>query len=282
MILRLFFTVAFTTALLPASDRCDRACLQGSLDTYLDALAKHDASKLPVATSVKFTENGKEMKLGEGFWKTAGATKYRLYVVDPEEEGAVAQAVIDENGAPDIFFVRLKLKNRKMAEVETMVCRKSQATFFAPEKMTAAPAIYSEKVPDAQQSTRSQLIADASAYFNAIQTEGTPEYKAAPLAVEMNRFENGVQTTNVPVMGNPAMSGPEQLDRGIFKGLIVDHRRFPVVDVEHGVVVGMMLMHAKIEGEILITEMFKISGAKIRQVQAVMVNARGASTTGWK
>ena len=44
----------------------------------------------------------------------------------------------------------------------------------------------------------------------------------------MNRFENGVQTTNVPVMGKPAMSGAEQLDKGMFKGLVIDHRRFPV------------------------------------------------------
>ena len=281
MIHKFLLTSALACAALSAAEKCDRACLQGSLDTYLDALAKHDPSKLPTAASVKFTENGKEMKLGDGFWKTAGATKYRLYVVDPEEDGAVAQAVVEENGAPDIFFVRLKLKHRKITEAETLVCRKNQAGFFAPEKMTAAPAIYSEKVPEAKQSTRSQLIADASAYFNAIQTEGTPAYKAAPLAVEMNRFENGVQTTNVPVMGNPAMSGPEQLDRGIFKGLVVDHRRFPVVDVENGVVVGMMLMHAK-EGGILISEMFKISGAKIRQVQAVMVNVPDESSVGWK
>jgi hypothetical protein len=279
--IRFLLTLAVTSAALSAGEPCDRVCLQGSLDTYFDALATHDPSKLSVAASVKFTENGKEMKLGEGFWKAAGVTKYRLNVLDPEESGAVAQAVVEENGARDIFFVRLKLKDRKIAEIETLVCRKSQATFFAPEKMIAAPAIYGEKVPEAQQSTRSQLIADASAYFNAIQTEGTPEYKAAPLAVEMNRFENGVQTTNVPVMGNPAMSGPEQLDRGIFKGLIVDHRRFPVVDVENGVVAGMMLMHAK-EGGILISEIFKISGAKIRQVQAVMVNVPDNSTTGWK
>jgi len=281
MIRRLLLILAAAGVALSAAERCDRACLHASLDTYLGALAKHDPSSLPVAAHVKFTENGTEMKLGEGFWKTAGATKYRLYVVDPEESGAVAQAVVDENGAPDIFFVRLKLKDRKITEIETLVCRKNQAGFFAPEKMTAAPAIYSEKVPEGKQSTRAQLIEDASSYFTAIQTEGTPAYKAAPLAVEMNRFENGVQTTNVPIMGNPAMSGPEQLDRGIFKGLVVDHRRFPVVDVENGVVVGMMLMHAK-EGGILISEMFKISGAKIRQVQAVMVNVPDNSTTGWK
>ncbi len=108
-----------------------------------------------------------------------------------------------------------------------------------------------------------------------MQTEGSKDYKPAPIAADMNRFENGEQTTNVPVMGNPAMSGAEQLDKGIFKGLTIDHRRFPVVDRENGVVLGIMLMHAQMNGQmggILIAEMFKVAGRKIHQVQAVMVN----------
>jgi hypothetical protein len=286
--IRALLIFIITTAVLPAADKssgkCDRACLQGFVDSYLDALAKHDPSKLPVDAAVKFTENGQELKLGEGFWKAAGASKYRLYALDPAASDAAVQAVVAENGDLDTFFVRLKLRNKKITEVETLVCRKSQAVFFAPEKMTTEPALYGEKLPDAEQAPRSQLIRDASAYFTAVQTEGTPDYKGAPLAPTMNRFENGVQTTNVPVMGNPAMSGAEQLDKGVFKGLVVDHRRFPVVDVEHGVVVGMVLMHSNANGQkndILISEMFKIAGAKIQQVQAVMVNVPN-STTGWK
>lgn len=265
--------------------KCDRACLQGFVDSYLDAMASHDASKLPVASPVRFTENGKEMKLGEGFWKTAGKSSYRLYALDPAAGDAGAQAVVKENGEPAIFFVRLKVKDKKITEVETLVCRKGQAGFFAPDKMTTAPAIFSERVPDAQQSARSQLIRDASAYFTAVQTEGTPDYKEAPLAPEANRFENGLQTTNVPMMGQPAMSAGAQLDKGLFKGLLIDHRRFPVVDVEHGVVIGLVLMHANMNGQkntILISEMFKVVGAKIRQVQAVMVNVPADATTGWK
>jgi hypothetical protein len=284
MIRRVLLIVAITAARLPAAT-CDRACLQGIIDSYLDALAKHDPSKLPVAASVKFTENGKELKLGEGFWKTAGASTYRLYAIDPQAGDAAAQAVVAENGELDTFFVRLKVKARKISEAETLVCRKGQAGFFAPEKMTAAPALYGEPVKDSERSVRSQLIDDASAYFTAVQTEGTKDYHSAPLSPAMNRFENGVQTTNVPVLGSPAMSGAEQLDKGIFKGLVIDHRRFPVVDEEHGVVVGLVLMHANVNGQmggILISEMFKIAGKQIQQVQAVMVNVPNDSTTGWK
>jgi len=289
MLHRTVLIIAITAAALPAAGAsatgCDRACLQGFIDSYFDALAKHDPSRLPVAASVKFTENGRELKLGEGFWKTAGQSSYRLYALDPAAGDAGAQAVVAENGDVDTFFVRLKLKDKKITEVETLVCRKGQAGFFAPEKMTTAPAIYSEKVADVEQSARSQLIRDASAYFTAVQTEGTPDYKEAPLAPEANRFENGVQTTNVPMLGSPAMSASAQLDKGIFKGLLIDHRRFPVVDVEHGVVVGLVLMHANMNGQkntILISEMFKVVAAKIRQVQAVMVNVPDNSDTGWK
>jgi hypothetical protein len=284
MIPRVLLIVAITAAALPAAT-CDRACLQGIIDSYLDALAKHDPSKLPVAASVKFTENGKELKLGEGFWKTAGASTYRLYAIDPQAGDAAAQAVVAENGELDTFFVRLKVKAGKISEAETLVCRKGQAGFFAPEKMTAAPALYGEPVKDSERSVRSQLIDDASAYFTAVQTEGTKDYQSAPLSPAMNRFENGVQTTNVPVLGSPAMSGAEQLDKGIFKGLVIDHRRFPVVDEEHGIVVGLVLMHANMNGRmggILISEMFKIAGKQIQQVQAVMVNVPNDSTTGWK
>ncbi|HEX5226305.1 MAG TPA: hypothetical protein VFW44_01285 [Bryobacteraceae bacterium] len=284
--IRIALIVAVAAAALHAEGtKCDRACLQGFVDSYLDAMAGHDASKLPVAPSVRFTENGKEMKLGEGFWRTAGKSSYRLYALDPAAGDAGAQAVVSEHGEPAIFFVRLKVKDQKITEAETLVCRKGHAGFFAPEKMTTAPAIFSEKVPDAQQSARSQLIRDASAYFTAVQTEGTPDYKEAPLAPEANRFENGLQTTNVPMMGQPAMSASAQLDKGLFKGLLIDHRRFPVVDVEHGVVIGLVMMHANMNGQkntILISEMFKVVGAKIRQVQAVMVNVGADAATGWK
>lgn len=50
---------------------CDRACLKNVMTTYLNALVAHDASKVPIASNVRFTEDAKDLKVGEGFWKTA-------------------------------------------------------------------------------------------------------------------------------------------------------------------------------------------------------------------
>ena len=83
--------------------------------------------------------------MGEGFWKTAGASTYRLYALDPQAGDAAAQAVVAENGELDTFFVRLKVKARKISGSGALVCRKGQAGFFAPEKMTAAPAFLANR-----------------------------------------------------------------------------------------------------------------------------------------
>src|SRR5262245_6272384 len=58
---------------------CDRSCLIGFLDRYVDALVARDPSRLPLARTVKFTENGQRLDLGDGLWHTVtGKGGYRL------------------------------------------------------------------------------------------------------------------------------------------------------------------------------------------------------------
>ena len=42
-----------------ATGPCDRACLEGFVDRYLDAMAARDPKQLPLAANVKYTENGR-------------------------------------------------------------------------------------------------------------------------------------------------------------------------------------------------------------------------------
>lgn len=268
-------------AVMGQAQSCGRECLRGLLDTYLLGMTRHDASKLNVTPSVKFTENGAVMKLGEGLWRTAGPVTYKLYALDPEGSAAAVEAVVKENGALTTFLLRIKVAGKAISEAETIVCRKGQYDPSAPQKLTAAPALFLQMVAKPERMSRKDLAAIADAYFTAIQTEGTPQYKPVPLAEGMNRFENGEQTTNVPVFGMPAASASEQLEKGFFKGLGVSKRRFPVVDVEYGIVLGIGLMSVQGFGNILFGEMFKMTGGKIRQIQAVLVNHPKTAPTGW-
>ena len=81
---------AATAAALPVatqaaaqSRNCDRACLEGFLDFYVAAVVAHDASLLPLARDVKFTENGQRLNLDDGLWHTATARGgYTLKLAD--------------------------------------------------------------------------------------------------------------------------------------------------------------------------------------------------------
>ena len=50
---------------------CDRACLDGLVDGYIEALIAHDPGKIPAAAGIRFVENGVELPLGTALWRTA-------------------------------------------------------------------------------------------------------------------------------------------------------------------------------------------------------------------
>ena len=53
--------------------KCDRACLDQTVDAYIAAMVAHNPSQVAFAKDVKFVENTVPMKPGEGLWKTASA-----------------------------------------------------------------------------------------------------------------------------------------------------------------------------------------------------------------
>src|SRR5271154_6008026 len=107
-----------------AAEACDRACLEGFVNQYLDALAAHDPSKLPLTKNARYTENGQTLKLTDGMWgpKVTLGT-YKLYFADPKAGQVGFMGVVNENGHPQILALRLKIENHKIAEMEAIVAR---------------------------------------------------------------------------------------------------------------------------------------------------------------
>ena len=72
---------------------CDRACLNGFVDKYLNAMAAHDPSRLPLAKNVRMTENTVQMPLTDGLWFTTtaiGNNKHYVADVYAQQAGAIA------------------------------------------------------------------------------------------------------------------------------------------------------------------------------------------------
>ena len=77
---------------------CDRECLAGMITQYVDALVEHDPSKLPLADDVRFTENSKALKLGEGLWQTVTAKgEFRHDYLDTEKQIAATHILLRED-----------------------------------------------------------------------------------------------------------------------------------------------------------------------------------------
>jgi len=117
---------------------CDEACLKGFMDTYLDALAKHDPSLVPTAAHYRYTENGAQIPLGEALWFTFNSYgKYRHDVSDPQTGGIATYLSITENKEmpfPDLLAIRLKVADHKITESETVVTRHARGAENMPPK----------------------------------------------------------------------------------------------------------------------------------------------------
>jgi hypothetical protein len=107
-----------------ADSACDRACLSGFVDQDLAALVARDPWRLPLTKTARYTENGQTLKLGDGMWGpliTMGT--YKLYFADPKAGQAGFFGTLEEHGHPVIPGLHLKIENRKIAEMETIIIR---------------------------------------------------------------------------------------------------------------------------------------------------------------
>ena len=97
-------------ALLPgvaiAQGKCDRACLEGIAEQYLDALVAKDPKKLQVASNLKYTENGQRLLLGDSLWNSiTGRGTYKLHIADQTAGQIVTFSTMREAGNPMIIAV---------------------------------------------------------------------------------------------------------------------------------------------------------------------------------
>lgn len=186
---------------------CDRTCLEGFADQYLAAMVKHDPARLPLAPGARFTENGQELKLGDGLWNTISARgSYSLYVTEPRTGQTGLFGTIRENGTPAILALRLKVVGRLLSEIETVVARGDAGGSHGErgarelEKSAGLNPSFLSAIPPAQRASRDDLIRTANMYFSGLErNDGKGEY---PFTGDCNRIENGEQTTNHPTPGS--------------------------------------------------------------------------------
>jgi hypothetical protein len=108
--------------------RCDRECLIGVANQYIDALAAKDSGRAGLAPNVRYSENGQRLRVGDGLWNSvSGKGTYQLQVADAVAGQVLTIQTMRENGTPITLATRLKVAGRRITEVETLVSRSDTA-----------------------------------------------------------------------------------------------------------------------------------------------------------
>src|SRR6187399_3261647 len=94
--------VALAATSIPAqAQNCTRDSLKAVVANYFKAVETHNMAALETAPNLRITQNGSEIKLGEGFFKTGGKSQFQRTLIDTERCGTVTQAIIDETPDPN-------------------------------------------------------------------------------------------------------------------------------------------------------------------------------------
>lgn len=251
---------------------CNSQCLNDIAKTYLRDVAKQDASHLPWADQVRYTDNNVAMMIGDGFWGAGpGIVEGGLFLPDPSTGNIVWFGISTEHGQSAYHGLRIKVSNKQISEVESYIARKEMQEVFAPTEGFKPDAVFTATVPATARRSREQLIALVDGYFNTKQQNSGQLFTA--FTNDCSQKTNGVSTTAGDVYwAAKAVQGCEaQMQAGVYKPADrIRARRFAVVNEETGVVVAL-----SIEDHATRYLDYKIAGGKTLTVQVPTPNSRG-------
>jgi len=283
---------------------CDRTCLEGYLDRYLEAMLNKDVSEELFARNVRFTENGIELPLGnEGLWYgMSGLGGYRFYVPDLEtqqiafigtvKENMGAGGVNDDSGNNVAVAIRLKIVGGLITEVEQLAVRpatqlgggrgRGAGAAAAPPAPSTGDRVlamgrphemFFEVIPENERHTREELVQAGNYYFTALARHDSQGYY--PFTEDCVRYENGFVTTEDCLANFTGTQLNGIVDR-------IRDRRFVAADTERGIIFSFAFFdHYRINWTWQLAELFKIENGKIRRVEAVFHQAPFGIPSGW-
>ncbi|MBN1566547.1 MAG: hypothetical protein JXA73_01785 [Acidobacteria bacterium] len=287
VILSLILVIGFSSiskaAASPAA-ACDRECLRGFITKYLDAMLAHKPDSLPVAANVRFTEDCKELKLGEGLWKNISRlTDYRRDILDVREGVAVSFLVVEENNLPVLFVMRLKIVDNKISEIETTAVRnKKEGMLFNTENLKTASKTMLYVPTGEERVSREDAIKMALTYPAGLKV-GSFVKVDSPMADDAYRFENG------QLMAGPGCTffkGCDNMKKQFIPTLSQITHRVIAVDEELGIVAVRMNFGAgstfEGSGVLDVWHSFKIYGGLMRAAEAYCEIVPAGTPFGWE
>jgi len=253
---------------------CTREGLKEITDRFFTALEAHSPSGVPLASSVKYTENGIVVAVGKGSWETAGKTTFKRGMIDTQKCGTHTQAIIEEGGKPMLYGVRLKIDKEKISEIEAIIAR-GKEVLDVKAILDTKDQDWEGILPPEERSSRLAMMAAADDYFELFVQKQKRKVSVLAYAKICDRWENGMQTTKGGTNQGVTMPAHNCSPVG-FADMTHSPRRF-LVDVETGVVVAYTLFNNTWPD----FHMFKMRNGQVDLIQAYFEYGKQYKTIGW-
>ena len=201
---------------------------------------------------------------------------------DSQTKQAGYFGLIEEKAGSAIVTLRLKVVGRAIAEAEWVIARKGDAGpngppaagqptggFFDPENLAANPPP-DRMLPQKERLPREALIGIANSYFDGLSAHDGALVASQPGCA---RIENGFTVTGRPIPDQPGAKSDCASNLAMFNIQYVAARRFPIVDEQAGVVLGIGIFIRRpgtAQRRNLLTEWFTIDQKQIRSIHAAM------------
>ena len=227
-----------------AAETCDRQCLLVLAASYIDALTAHDPSAAPLASGAVLVENLRQIRIGEGLWRTAGRadTDYAIPVADEALQQIGWIGLIEVNGNHQLLALRLKVEGGLIVEAEHLAVLPMQG--FAANLSALRPE-FGAAIPLANRLDRAQLLEIGASYYDALdENDGA----RTPFAADCQLISNGIITAGagaIPPQGvtptplRTATDCPGQINSQVFTYIDrIENRRMIAADPVTGLVMG--------------------------------------------
>jgi hypothetical protein len=266
---------SIANAAQPAAATCDRECLRGKVTQLLYALVKHDVSGLPVADTLRVTEDAVEKPLAKvGLIGTVTRLRgFRQDIIDERAGVAAAQVVVEETGAPVLLVVRLKVVADTLAEIELVATRsRAEGLIFNIDGLSAPSAMMNYAPRPDQLATRDEAIKAAMHYPEGLNAAKTFAAVNAPFASDAYRYENGQLMAGPDCKFAPGCQNISTQSLAIFQRLGDVQTRVIAVDERMGIVLLRMAWGVRERGgdQLTVWEAFKVYDRQLHAVEAFM------------
>jgi hypothetical protein len=277
--------VALTSAAAgqtPPAAACDSGCLAKVMSDFIKAMTTGAPGLVPLVEFAEIRQNAKLVPMRETAWKDVTKIRSSMTFADPVTGNVVSRAGVElAGGKPGYISIRLKVvAGGRITDVELSADTSDHVVAGYVSKLDP---LFTDVLPPAQRMTRVDLEALARRYFHALSTH-------APVAADFDehcdRYHSGQRITNVT--SNAVEGGPPRTCAASMEGDRpwgpATEQRFPVIDPQRGIVLGITLLHyPKVPNQpkMYVSDVFKVMSGRILKIDNIGLMLEGTDTLGF-